>query len=602
MKIKQNRLLFILDLMVWVLGAFLMSTVNLDIALTVERGNFLILLFVLSGIGIIFSFFFRLYQRVWCLAGINNVGDIIKAAFATCIIFYLVWLMLFHQTLFWGTLIVLWFTLTVGLITVRFWSQLYKRLFLKKIKDGKRVLIIGAGGAGTFVARAMQENKLAYHPIGFVDDDPGRLGLIVCDIPVLGTRKDIPSLVKKYAVAEIIIAIPSASPEVVRKILTICRDTKARVKILPGIKKILGGDWSLQQIRDVEVEDLLHRAPAEINLEKVGAYLREKRVLVTGAGGSIGSEICRQVAGFSPERLILLGHGENSIYEIFLELKELFPDLQLEAEIADIQDRHKMMRVLKKFSPHVVFHAAAHKHVPLMELHPEEAWKNNVLGTKNVAEAAGSAGSKIFVLVSSDKAVNPSNILGGTKKIAELFVQSINREFRTKFVVVRFGNVLGSRGSVVPLFKKQIASGGPVTITHPEMVRFFMTIPEAAQLVIQAGAVAEDGETFVLDMGHPVKILDLARDLITLSGLEPERDIPIIAVGPRPGEKLREELLTKEEKMAAVKKEGLIVVSKALHLKEEVKDWKNLFSRVPENYRETVDLIKAFIPGFPDQY
>jgi FlaA1/EpsC-like NDP-sugar epimerase len=425
------------------------------------------------------------------------------------------------------------------------------------MKKKSKVIIVGAGEAGAHIARSINENEGDYQPVAFVDDDLSRQGDKVYNIPVLGTRDEIPELVKKYSIDEVIIAIPSASPRVIREIMTICQGAGVRVKIIPGIKKILSGDWSVDEIRKLEFEDLLHRETVEIEMESAKSFLQGKIVLVTGAGGSIGSEICRQIAGYEPKRLILLGHGENSIFDIFSELKDTFPKLRLEPVIGDIQDQGKMKQIFLRFAPQVVFHTAAHKHVPFMELQPEEAWKNNVLGTKNVAEAALVANSETFVFISTDKAVNPTNVLGGTKKIGELLVRWMNELGKTKFVVVRFGNVLGSRGSVVPRFKKQIARGGPVTITHPDMERFMMTIPEAVQLVIQAGVKAAGGEIFVLDMGKPIKIMELARDLIYLAGLEPGQDIEIKIVGVRPGEKLGEELLTEEESSKAQKFPGV---------------------------------------------
>jgi len=467
------------------------------------------------------------------------------------------------------------------------------------MKRKSKMLIVGAGGAGAFVARSIQSNQVDYQPIGFVDDDLTMQGRQVCEIPVLGTRNNIPQLVKKYKIDEVIIAIPSASPRVVREIMEICQGTGVRVKIIPGIKRILSGNWSVHEIRDLQLEDLLHREPVEIDMEAASNYLKGKRVLITGAGGSIGSEICRQIARYAPSQIILLGHGENSIFDILTELKESFPQIALEPVIGDIQDKERMHTIFLKCRPQVIFHAAAHKHVPFMETQPDEAWKNNVLGTKNVAEAAQSAESEIFVFISTDKAVNPTNVLGGTKKIGELLVRWMNEQCKTKFVVVRFGNVLGSRGSVVPLFKKQIGAGGPVTITHPNMMRFIMTIPEAVQLVIQAGVHAKGGEIFVLDMGQPVKVMDLARDLIYLSGLEPGKDIEIKVVGIRPGEKLEEELLTEEETILAKKQNKLMMVPAEKLSSDCICRLKGTLSIWPQKDKDTIRLIKSLLPEFP---
>ena len=356
--------------------------------------------------------------------------------------------------------------------------------------------------------------------------------------------------VEKYGVEEIIIAIPSASGDTVREIVEICKETKAsNLKILPGVHDILSGKITVSAIREVQVEDLLGRDPVWVDLQEVAQYLKDQVVLVTGAGGSIGSELCRQIVRFSPAQLILTGHGENSIFDIQQELK----DYPISTEIFDIKDHEKVNIVFEKYKPSVVFHAAAHKHVPLMEANPEEALKNNILGTSRLAQAAHKNGVETFVFISTDKAVNPTSIMGASKRIAEMVIQNYNDKSATKFVAVRFGNVLGSRGSVIPTFKNQITAGGPVTVTDSRMTRYFMTIPEASQLVIQAGAMASGGEIFILDMGKPVKIVDLAKDLIRLSGLEPEKDIKIVFTGTRPGEKLFEELLTSEEGTTATK-------------------------------------------------
>lgn len=419
---------------------------------------------------------------------------------------------------------------------------------------GRRVLIVGAGDAGSLVARELGKHaEMGYEPVGFLDDDPRKQGLRVHGLPVLGTRQALPDVVARLGVAEVLIAMPSAPGRVIREIVEACRELPVKIRTLPGMYELVNGSVSVKQIRDVQIEDLLGREPVEIDLGEVAGYLRGRRVLVTGAGGSIGSELCRQAARFQPRELLLLDHSENGLFEVLLELEHRFPDLRRRVIVADVRDQEKIEREFALHRPEVVFHAAAHKHVPLMEAHPDEAVKTNIFGTKHVAEAALRHGARRFVLISTDKAVNPSSVMGATKRVAEMIVQALDAERRqrdpggTRFVAVRFGNVLGSRGSVVPLFKEQIARGGPVTVTHPEMRRYFMTIPEAVQLVIQAGAMGEGGEIFILDMGEPVRILDLAENLIRLSGFEPGVDIPIVITGPRPGEKLFEEILTAEE-------------------------------------------------------
>jgi FlaA1/EpsC-like NDP-sugar epimerase len=595
----SGKYLYFADAVVICFSTFLALTIDVNFRPgMLKMANFLMIPGLLVLVGICCCYLFGLYHKVWLYAGSGELVDLAKTASVICAAYFAI-------IITWGPgkvngeqLVMMWGITWLGLTGARFSRPIYRKLLRPKVKSGKRVLIMGAGGAGSFVSRSMRDNQMAYRPVGFVDDDPERRGMTVSGLPVLGTREDIPQLVKKYAVEEIIIAIPSASSEVIRKIVDISKGTPAKIRIVPGIRKILEEEWSLGDIRDIQVEDLLHREPVETDLSFAAEYLKGKRVLVTGAGGSIGSELCRQAARFLPQQLILLGHGENSIYDIFNELRDCYPRLLLEPVIADIQDKNKMEVLFRSHAPQVVFHAAAHKHVPFMELHPEEAWKNNVLGTKNVAEASLQAGTEVFIFISTDKAVNPASILGATKRIAEMMAQEMNLLSKTKFAVVRFGNVLGSRGSVVPLFKKQIAAGGPVTITDPDMVRFFMTIPEAVQLVIQAGALARGGEIFVLDMGLPVKILDLAQDLISLSGLEPGRDIEIAVVGSRPGEKLIEELLTEEEKRMAVKRKGLIIVPPLCSERGEDNRWDQISSCSPKNHRETIDLIKRYLPEF----
>lgn len=426
----------------------------------------------------------------------------------------------------------------------------------------KPVLIIGAGVAGGIVAEVLGKSQNRdFEPIGFVDDDMEKQKQVLHGLSVLGTRDDIPALVNRHNIKEIIIAIPSASGQVIAEIIEICHQTRARLKILPGFYDLITGKIKASNIRDIEVDDLLGRDPVSLDVEQIAGYLTNQVVMVTGAGGSIGSELSSQIAKFSPKKLILLGRGESSIYEIELKLREDYPNQQLQAEIGDIKDQARMDQIFDRHRPNVVFHAAAHKHVPFMEQCPYEAVNNNILGTKNVAESAYRAGTGMFVLISSDKAVNPTSVMGATKRVAEMIMRRMNSRGGTCFVAVRFGNVLGSRGSVIPLFKRQINRGGPITITHPDMVRYFMTTVEAAQLVIQAGAQARDGEIFILDMGQPVKILELAQKMIRLSGFEPETDIPIRFTGIRPGEKLVEQLIGEDEKIIPTKHKRIFAVS-----------------------------------------
>ncbi|MDO0822214.1 polysaccharide biosynthesis protein [Desulfosporosinus nitroreducens] len=465
----------------------------------------------------------------------------------------------------------------------------------------KQVLIVGAGDAGVLAARELKNrNYRDGRPVGFIDDNHSKQKLQLLGIPVLGTRIDIARIVKGHNVDEVIIAMPSASGESVREIVQICEKSGVILKIMPGVYDIISGDINVNPIRQVQVEDLLGRDPVSVDLEEVAGYVAGETVFITGAGGSIGSEICRQIARFNPGKLVLLGHGENSIFDIEQELRVEHPGIDYITEILDIKDREKVFLIFKRYKPGVVFHAAAHKHVPLMERNPEEALKNNVVGTQNLAEAADQVKVKTFVSISTDKAVNPTSVMGATKRTAEMLIQSLDLRSQTKFVAVRFGNVLGSRGSVIPTFKRQIAQGGPVTVTHPDMVRYFMTIPEAAQLVIQAGAMGRGGEIFILDMGKPVKIVDLAKDLIRLSGFQPDVDIKIQFTGIRPGEKLFEELLTAEEGVTSTKHSRIFVakpngidVKLLEELTHVIRERGSFLTR-----DEVIELLQTVIPTF----
>ncbi|WP_243293028.1 nucleoside-diphosphate sugar epimerase/dehydratase [Bacillus sp. FJAT-47783] len=495
----------------------------------------------------VFAGIYRLYNKAWEYASIGELMVITKVV-TFSIMAAAVVQFIYGQDIYFRSLLITWLLHIIFIGGSRFSWRLYRDTFMQVAKNKKRTLIIGAGAAGTMVARQLLHSDEAnLQPIAFIDDDVKKHRLHVLGIPVVGGSGSIEETVKKMNIEHIIIAIPSLSRKELNHIFKECSKTKAKTQIMPKIEDLILGNLSINQFRDVQVEDLLGRDPIELDMDSISDSLTEKKVLVTGAGGSIGSEICRQVSKFKPKQLILLGHGENSIYTIEMELRETYGDeIELITEIADVQDRAKMFAIMEKHTPDVVYHAAAHKHVPLMERNPEEAVKNNVIGTKNVAEAASTYGIGTFVMVSTDKAVNPTSVMGATKRMAEMIVQHMDTVSKTRFVAVRFGNVLGSRGSVIPLFKKQIQKGGPVTVTHPDMVRYFMTIPEASRLVIQAGALAKGGEIFVLDMGEPVKIVDLAKNLIKLSGYSTD-EIGIEFTGMRPGEKLFEELLGKDE-------------------------------------------------------
>lgn len=494
------------------------------------------------------SFHFKLYKKAWEYASTGELIIILKTA-STSIITAILFQQIFFQQTNIRLLSVTWLLHILLIGGSRFCWRIYRDAYMQRDDHKTRTLIIGAGSAGTMVARQLlKNNDVSLNPVAFIDDDRKKLHLDILGIPVVGGVEHIEKTVRELQIENIVIAIPSLCRSELNTIFQECAKTTAKTQTIPMLEDLMTGKVSVNQFRDVQVEDLLGRKPVNLNIDSISEYITGKVVLVTGAGGSIGSEVCRQIAQFKPGKLILLGHGENSIYSIETELKMTYGQSNIEfiPEIAELQDAKKMMAVMEAYQPDVVYHAAAHKHVPLMERNPEEAVKNNIIGTLNAANAASWHGVKTFVMISSDKAVNPTSVMGATKRLAEMIIQHLDENSSTKFVAVRFGNVLGSRGSVIPLFKKQIEKGGPVTVTHPDMIRYFMTIPEASRLVLQAGSLAKGGEIFVLDMGDPVKIVDLAKNLIKLSGYTLD-EIGIEYSGIRPGEKLFEELLKDEE-------------------------------------------------------
>lgn len=479
---------------------------------------------------------------------------------------------------------------TIALLMLRKISSIIYHNYVNKNDKRTHVMIVGAGSAGVQLIKEMNVlNKVRYVPVCIVDDDPKKIGEYIGGIKVAGNTDDVERLAKEYGVKEIFITMPSVSKKVVNSIIRKCRNTGCAVKSLPDVSQIANGRITIDNLKPVDVKDLLGREQAVVDLEQIRGYIENKVVLVTGGGGSIGSELCRQIATFKPSKLIILDNYENNAYEIEQELIRRYTDIEILALIANIREKDKIRKVFKTHKPQIVFHAAAHKHVPLMEKSPNEAVKNNVFGTLNVAKCADEFGAETFVQISTDKAVNPTNIMGATKRICEMIVQTIGRHSKnTKFVAVRFGNVLGSNGSVIPLFKKQIEEGGPVTVTHKDVIRYFMTITEAVSLVLQAGAFAKSGQIYVLDMGDQVKIYDLACNLIRLSGYEPNVDIEIVCTGLRPGEKLYEERLMDEEGLQQTQN-GLISVARPIEI-DEVKLWSVLDRLYKEAYEETENM------------
>ena len=516
----------------------------------------------ITMIKIFLFYIFGMYRNLWRYASIEEGFQIITTSFVVNagIVTYMV--LMQHQLP--RSIYILAFMLDIILIGgVRFSYRATRNIKDYQIitrKKYKRIMIVGAGHAGAMVIKELKSHEqLESKPIAIIDDNETKLGARINGVAVLGDRYHIKKVADEKKIDEIIIAIPSASKKELREIVEECSKTKCKLKIVPGIYELIDEQVSIKKIRDVDIEDLLGRDPVMVDLEEISGYLNNRVVLVTGGGGSIGSELCRQITTYKPRKLVILDNYENNAYDIQNELIRKYTDLDIEVVIASVREKERIEEIFAKYLPHIVFHAAAHKHVPLMESNPQEAIKNNIFGTHNVASCAHEYGCERFVLISTDKAVNPTNIMGATKRVAEMIVQSMNIVSKTQFVAVRFGNVLGSNGSVIPLFKKQIADGGPVTITHPEITRYFMTIPEAVQLVIQAGAMAKGGEVFVLDMGEPIKIIDLAKNLIRLSGFEPNVDISIKVTGLRPGEKLYEELLMEEEGLQSTKHNKIFI-------------------------------------------
>lgn len=499
---------------------------------------------------IVIFFFFHMYATMWSVAGIREAVHIVAACILSSLT-QIAGMMLLGYRVPRSYYVICLATLTASEVCVRLSYRILKTFRSgQSLESGKKVMIVGAGSAGIMILKEMiSSNYTDGQVVCFVDDDKNKNGKYLNGVLIEGTRNNIPKLVEKHGIDEIYIAMPSAPAKEIKGILEICRETDCKLKILPGIYQLLNGEVSVAKLREVQIEDLLGREPIRVRLDEIMGYVSDKVVLVTGGGGSIGSELCRQIASHFPKQLIVFDIYENNAYDLQQELKEKFPNLNLVVLIGSVRNTHRIESVFETYHPDIVYHAAAHKHVPLMEDSPNEAIKNNVFGTYKTAKAADKYGVKRFVLISTDKAVNPTNIMGASKRMCEMVIQMMNSRSDTDFVAVRFGNVLGSNGSVIPLFKKQIAQGGPVTVTHPDIIRYFMTIPEAVSLVLQAGAYAKGGEIFVLDMGEPVKILDLAKNLIRLSGYVPDEDIMIEFTGLRPGEKLYEELLMDEEGM-----------------------------------------------------
>ncbi|NLX90396.1 MAG: polysaccharide biosynthesis protein [Firmicutes bacterium] len=571
-RMKRTFLLVVLDVGIVLFSLYM--ALQLRFEWKVPPGYWVNLEKVLLPTVLLFIFFFAVwgfYRTSWRYASIDEIMLITLAVSSGVLGAYLYGSfsgLAFPRSVY----IIIWFMLLFFLggsrLSLRVFNSLTWRFngnnngfSLLNNHHGAKVnlLIYGAGDAGILVANELKKHGGNYHLLGYIDDDKAKHRQVIQGLPVLGGRDKLLQLAEEKKISEVVIAIPSASYAVVKGVVNLCLEAGVKVKTIPGIYEILEGKARFTKLKEVQIEDLLKRPPVKVDIRRIAGYLSGETVMITGCGGSIGSELCRQVVNLKPDRLILFERDENNLFLINRELEERTDDVELVPVVGDIQNLDRLEEVFSLYRPGVVFHAAAYKHVPMMENNINEAIKNNIYGTKNVADMADAFGAKRFVMVSTDKAVNPTSVMGATKRVAELYIQLLSKMSRTIFCAVRFGNVLDSRGSVVPLFREQIIKGGPVTVTHPEMVRFFMTIPEAVQLIIQSGAMAEKGEVFVLDMGEPVRIVDLARDMIMLSGLKPDQDIKIQFTGIRPGEKLFEELFTNRESFTRTSNERIFI-------------------------------------------
>lgn len=551
--------------------------------------------------------FSGMYRSIWKYASLQDGIEIFKVVTLSTLIASFALVLLDDTRALPRSIYALDWLLLLAMVSVsRLLWRVYRETYLiPHYYTGKRTLIVGAGDAGHLLLKEIRKQKSSpYQVIGFLDDDPLKHGMRLGGVPVIGDLHRLRAAIRKHRVEEVIIAIPSAQGAVVRQLVACCKETKVRFKTVPGIKDIIDGTVSISQIKDVEIEDILGRDQVKLELETIRGYLTGKRVLVTGAAGSIGSEICRQVAAFSPYKLLLFESAETPLYQIEKELTAKYPDLRIIPVMGDVRDQTRVEMVLDEFQPEVVFHAAAYKHVPMMEYNPVEAVTNNIGGTRTLADAAHRFGVKNFVMISTDKAVNPTNIMGASKRVAEIYVQGLARKSRTNFTTVRFGNVLGSNGSVIPLFREQIKAGGPVTVTDPKVIRYFMTIPEACQLVLQAGCIGNGGEIFVLDMGEPVRILDLAEEVIRLSGFVPYEEIDIVFTGLRPGEKLFEELLIDGEGIKPTRHDKIkVIAAMDSDLGAVERQLGVLFSLARNaDISGIVNQLRAIVPEFAPQY
>lgn len=564
---RNKKIIFLLaDVILICFAVYLAFLLRFEGDIPARNAPSILRLIVLANFFLLSSFYyFKLYSFSWNYVSSTELISLAKAILFSFLAISVIFFGFAGSLFFWGfprsTLIISFILIFLFCGAIRFAKRVYLDLFRKKSEERERALIVGAGDAGEQILdNILSSPKSDYNPIGFVDDDPLKQGILIHGVKVLGKIQDIPQIVRSERVEGMIVALPSIGSKIIRQAVELGRQAKLqKIRIIPELSDLINGRVSLSNLRNVEMEDLLGRAPVLLDKTAIADFLSAKRILITGAAGSIGSELSRQIARFNPSLILLLDQDETGIFNITEELKDRFPRLKIVSLVVDITDSKKIKKIFQQYCPQAVFHAAAYKHVPLMEENSDEAVKNNIFGTKTVAGAAKEQGVEKFIFISTDKAVNPTSVMGATKRIGEMICQSLSGE-ATKFISVRFGNVLNSRGSVIPIFREQIKKGGPVEITHPDMKRYFMITSEACLLVMQAGAMGRGGEVFVLDMGEPVKILDLAREMIRFSGLTPDKDIPIVFTGVRPGEKLFEEILSAEEGTIATQNRKIFAV------------------------------------------
>lgn len=602
-RIKLNRkiMLVLLDIMSVLIASFGALYVRFEFRISAIPSRYpdryITIVIPVAIITIIIFYFMKMYKSVWRFASATELVNITLGTTASAVVQIILGLILgkvnnLYESFMPKSYYALYWIFLFGCVCVIRFGYRFLRIFKSKNKQSAKgevynCMVIGAGEAGNAIIKEIEGSRYLNMSVKcIIDDNKGCHGKILRGVPITGDRTTIPDAVKQYGIDEIIFAIPSANVQTRKEILEICKETGCKLRAVPGTYQLINGDVSVAELKEVDIEDLLGREPVKINIEDIMGYVSGKVIMVTGGGGSIGSELCRQIASHNPGQLIIVDIYENNAYDIEQELKQKYPELNLVTLIASVRNTKRINDIFEKYHPEIVYHAAAHKHVPLMETSPNEAVKNNVLGTWKVVQAADKYKVKRFVMISTDKAVNPTNIMGATKRICEMIVQTYNNHSETEFVAVRFGNVLGSNGSVIPLFKKQIANGGPVTVTDPEIIRYFMTIPEAVSLVLQAGAYAKGGEIFVLDMGEPVKILTLAENLIKLSGYRVGEDIDIVFTGLRPGEKMYEEMLMMEEGMKETPNK-LIHIGKPLEIDES-------------KFMSQLENLKAYVEAEPD--